>query len=419
MKKLNKPLMNQGMTNKTLSKSPKMLMFDYHAKSYDGKTVSGQISANNMSLAKARLRKQGFYHIHLTAKQARWHFERPIANKQILLSLRTLATLLKSGVVLTDALDIAANTTTNGRLSNKLIQIKQCIEQGENFTQAIASHPEFGSLTLALIDAGEKSGTLDIMLERAAEHAEQQALRQSQLNQALRYPVAIALTALIVSTVMLLKVVPSFAASFGNMGNELPTITLWVLSLSQWLSANFWQLLLVAITSIGLFIYFYKTNTRLRLWCANTAFGLPIFGKLIQAVGSARFAQTLSTTFSSGVPLAQSIVLAGRACHHVLFFDASEQIAKAVKTGTPLGQAMADTKLFSPMSVQMVTVGEASGRLSEMLDQIAKHHDKEVKDKIDALIGMIEPAIIIVMGVLIGGLVLAMYLPIFNMSMGA
>ena len=146
----------------------------------------------------------------------------------------------------------------------------------ENFTQAIASHPEFGSLALALIDAGEKSGTLDIMLERAAEHAEQQALRQSQLNQALRYPAAIALTSLIVSTVMLLKVVPSFAASFGNMGNELPTITLWVLSLSQWLSANFWQLLLVAITSIGLFIYFYKTNTRLRLWCANTAFGLPI-----------------------------------------------------------------------------------------------------------------------------------------------
>ena len=143
------------MTNKTLSKSPKMLMFDYHAKSYDGKTVSGQISANNMSLAKARLRKQGFYHIHLTAKQARWHFERPIANKQILLSLRTLATLLTSGVVLTDALDIAAKTTTNGRLSNKLIQIKQCIEQGENFTQAIASHPEFGSLALALIDAGE------------------------------------------------------------------------------------------------------------------------------------------------------------------------------------------------------------------------------------------------------------------------
>lgn len=428
MKKLNKTLINQGIRNKiisdrpsvdNLSKSPKMLTFDYRAKSHDGKTVSGQISAHNTSLAKARLRKQGFYHIHLTAKRMRWHVERPIANKQILLSLRTLATLLKSGVVLTDALDIAANTTTNRRLSNKLIQIKQRIEQGESFTQAISAHPEFGSLTLALIDAGEKSGALDIMLERAAEYAEHQALRQSQLNQALRYPAAIALTAIIVSTVMLLKVVPSFAVSFGSMGDELPTLTLWVLSLSQWLSAHFWQLLLVLASSIGLFVYVYKTSARLRLWCAKTAFGLPIFGKLIQAVGSARFAQTLSTTFGSGVPLAESILLAGRACDHVLFLDASKKIAKAVKTGTPLGQAMADAKLFSPMSVQMVTVGEASGRLSEMLDQVARHHDKEVKDKTDTLIGMIEPAIILIMGVLIGGLVLAMYLPIFNMSMGA
>lgn len=392
--------------------------FSYRAYDTRGKLIRGKISASTMMLAKARLRKQGLTDIKISTTSMQWQLKRPIHTQQILLTLHTLATLLKSSVVLTTALTIAAATTRHARLGSILNQIKTDIEQGSSFYQAIAKHPEFDKTTLALIDAGEKSGQLDTMLERAASHAQRQAKRKSQIAKALRYPMLVAAVALIVSAILLLKIVPSFAATFDGIDTPLPAITVWVLALSDWLAASFWWLIAVLTIGALIFGWLYRTRPSLRLWCAKTALRLPIIGSVIQAVGSARFAQTLALTFASGVPLAQSVLLAGKACDHPLFEQASHSIAAAITTGSSLGSAMAKTQLFSPISVQMVMVGEEAGRLTQMLDEVAIHHDKQVHKTTDTLISLLEPMIILVMGVLIGGLVLAMYLPIFSLGMG-
>ncbi len=401
-----------------LPKSTTDSLFSYRAYDARGRVVRGEISASTAILAKARLRKQGLSDIKISSSTMRWQPPRSIPRQHILLALQTLATLLKSSVVLTKALSIAASTTQHPKLANTLKQIKTDIEQGSSFYQAIAKHREFDKITLALIDAGEKSGQLDTMLERAAQHAQLQAIRRSQLAKALRYPALVMAVAWIVSAILLLKIVPSFAVTFDGIDTPLPAITVWVLALSDWLRASFWWLIGMLVISALMFGWLYKTHPSLRLWCAAAMLRLPVIGAVIQAVGSARFAQTLALTFASGVPLAQSVLLAGKACDHPLFEQASQHIAAAITTGSSLGAAMAKTRLFSPMSVQMVTVGEEAGRLTQMLDEVATHHDKQVQQTTDALIGLLEPAIILVMGVLIGGLVLAMYLPIFNLGMG-
>lgn len=392
----------------------------FHYRAYDarGKLVRGEISASTAILAKARLRKQGLTDIKISSHTMRWQRPRTIHRQHILLALHTLATLLKSSVVLTKALSIAANTTQHPKLANTLRQIKTDIEQGSSFYQAIAKHREFDKITLALIDAGEKSGQLDTMLERAAIHAQRQAIRRSQLTKALRYPALVMAVAGIVSAILLLKIVPSFAVTFDGIDTPLPAITVWVLALSDWLRAS--VVWLIGALSIGalMFGWLYRTRPSLRLRCASVLLRLPVIGAVIQAVSSARFAQTLALTFASGVPLAQSVLLAGKACDHPLFEQASHRIAAAITTGSSLGAAMAETQLFSLMSVQMVTVGEEAGRLTQMLDEVAIYHDKQVQETTDALISLLEPAIILVMGVLIGGLVLAMYLPIFSLGMG-
>lgn len=417
-KKLNSDKSNNGLAVDNSKKPTANSHFIYHAYDNRGKLVRGEISANSPILAKARLRKQGLTDIKISTKSTRWQLQKPINSQHILRMLHTLATLLKSSVVLTTALGIAAATTQNRRLSKILNHIKTDIEQGSSFYQAIAKHPEFDKITLALIDAGETSGQLDTLLERAAAHAQQQAIRKSQLTKALRYPALVAIVALIVSAILLLKIVPSFASTFDSIDTPLPAITVWVLSLSDWLAMNFWMLTGVLAIGILIFWWLYKTRVSVRLWCAKTALRLPILGAVIQAVGSARFAQTLALTFASGVPLPKSVLLAGKACDHLLFEQASHDITAAITTGSPLGQAMAQTGLFSVMSVQMVMVGEEAGRLAQMLDEIAAHHDRQVQQTIDALISMLEPMIILVMGVFIGGLVLAMYLPIFSLGMG-
>ncbi|MFB6348453.1 type II secretion system F family protein [Moraxella sp. ZJ142] len=393
-------------------------VFKYKALTAQGKTVHGQISAKNALLAKAQLRKQGLSEIVLSAKGVEWHIHRRIPARQILLTLRTLSTLVGSGIVLSTALGIAAKTTNHAKLATKIHQIKTDIEQGNSFGHAIAKHAEFDTLTVALINAGEQSGKLDTMLDRAARHAAHQAQLKAQLTRALRYPLLVAVVAVVVTAVLLLMVVPSFAATFENMGSKLPTITQWVLGLSNWLAAYFWTLLIAFGIGVAILAYLYKTSAAIRLWWASKSLSLPVFGQLITAVSSARFASTLATTLQAGVPLTKSIDLAGQAANQPIFIKASQAIALDVAAGISLADAMKNAQIFPAVSTQMVSIGEASGKLSEMLEQVAAYHNKQAAERTDALVAMIEPAIILTMGVLIGGLVLAMYLPIFNMGAG-
>ncbi|VEG12659.1 type II secretion system F family protein [Moraxella cuniculi] len=421
MKNSHKMFINQqdknNQPNKNYPVENSQSTFVYTAITPQGNKIHGKIRAKNSLLAHSQLKKQGLGNIRLHA-QSTPRYRRAIATKHILITLNTLATLLDAGIVLSTALAISAETCTDARLAAKLTQIKTDIEAGDSFAKAIAQHPEFGKLTLALIDAGEQSGSLDIMLHRAANYAQKQHQLRTQLLQATRYPLAIIITALLVGGILLLKVVPNFAANFAATGDTLPTLTLMVLGLSQWLGRYFWWLIGtgVAMMTLGYWLYQHKPSFRQRI--AALSLRLPIIGKLIIAANNAKFTQTLATTLSSGVPLTQSIMLAGKSCDNPLFVQAAEQIAKSVQAGTPLSTAMTTGKLFSPIGIQMIKVGEESGRLEIMLDTVAEFYLKQISTTTQAIISMIEPAIIIVMGVVIGILVLAMYLPIFSMNIG-
>lgn len=398
----------------------KVQQFRYIATTPRGNKRTGVIAAASLPLAKAMLKKQRLTVVKITPASTLFaHTTRRIPKKQQLIALRTLATLTSAGITLTQALAIVAESSSHSYLAQVLFDIKADIESGSSFANAIHERQAiFGALTAALIDAGEKSGTLDEMLTRIADHSEQQAALKAKLNQALRYPAAIVITAIVVLAVMLIKIVPAFAETFISMGNELPLPTRIVLDISQMLSRYFWWILLGSTALVAGFVMAYKKRPDFRRQLAARLLSLPIIGKLIAAVATARFAQTFTITFEAGLPLIEAIYLAGKATNHPSFIDATRHIATKVQSGQKLAEAMNDTKLFSAMSVQLVSIGETSGRLSQMLSKIADYHTQAVNEATDTLLGLLEPLIIVVMGVAVGALVLAMYLPIFNMSLG-
>lgn len=404
---------------KPSSQSPTQ-RFSYKAINARGKAVTGEISAANLALAKVMLHKQGLAQITIkpAAVRVSWRKSR-VRPADALLGLRTLATLISSGLVLTQALDIAKQTTNSTALAAYLTKLKTDIETGHSFAAAIDNAPPvFGALAYPLIDAGEKSGALDVMLDRLATYSEQQATLRATVKQAVRYPLIVLIVALVVMAILLLKVVPSFAMTFASMGETLPLPTRIVLGLSQFLQSYFWLIFMSIIGVIVIGVTAYQRSAALRHRWAVFSLRLPVIGALIRLVGSARFARTLSTTFGAGVPLPQALSLAARATDHPIFISATEQIISQIHSGHSLFTAIKNTDLFSPMSVQMIGVGESSGKLVPMLEKVADYHEQQIHAKVSTITGMIEPVMIVVLGVLIGGLVLAMYLPLFNLGAG-
>lgn len=397
--------------------------YRYQAISARGKPTTGEIAAQNPALAKAMLRKQGFSQIqvHLSAQKqfGKQLFER-IGEQEILLAIKMLATLIGAGIVVTQALQICQQNTQNARLTAILGQIKQDIETGDAFAVAIGKHQAiFGQLGVALIDAGEKSGTLDLMLNKIATHLETQSKLKASISQAIRYPITVLAVASVVMAVLLLKVVPIFANSFASMGQDLPLITQMVLQLSDFLRGYFWYGLLGLVVLGGGGWYGWLHRPAWQLALINKITRLPVFGKLYVGTANARFASTLATTFGAGMILTDALQLSLKATNSPLFITQSQAIIAQVQAGSRLSNVMAQTRLFSPMSVQLVAVGEESGKLTEMLDTIAQYHEQQTAAQVQALTAWLEPVMIVVLGLVVGVLILAMYLPIFNMGMGA
>ncbi len=407
-----KPVSPANSPNSTVQR------FCYHATDARGKAVKGEIDAQSIALAKVLLYKQGMTNIRIKpAPKAMFHLQKPIATTDIVLTLRTLSTLIGAGIVLTQALAIASTTTTNARLKAYLDKLKADIETGHSFAQALAKQPPiFGALTQALIHAGEQSGSLDVMLERVASHSEKQLWLKSRINKALHYPLTVLVVAVAVMAILLIKVVPSFASSFASIGAQLPLPTQIVLGLSEFLVAYFWLMLGGILAIIAIMVWRYKTSPSTQKQLATLSLRLPIFGSLIRLSASARFARTLATTFGAGVALNDALALSAKATNHPLFIQATDDVIAKVRAGGSLYTAISHVGLFSPMSLQMIGVGEESGRLVEMLDKVADYHEQQVDAKVDTLTGMIEPVMIVVLGLMIGGLVLAMYLPMFNLG---
>lgn len=395
--------------------------FRYKAIDRRGQIVKGDIQASNPALAKVSLTKQGLSDIRLSvASKPLLPRSTKVHSKELLIVLRTLATLVQAGIMLDKALSIIAQNTHHRHLKQVITQIRQDIESGLSFAHAIKKHQHiFGRLTIALIDAGEQSGTLDMMLIQLANHHENQVKLKQNLHQALRYPVAVVAVALIVMTVLLLKVVPSFAKTFESMGSQLPLLTQLVLQLSEILRTYFWYgFIMLAVVSafIG---WRYRRRQSTRLYLIKHIMRIPVIGQLLKDSANARFASTLAITFGAGVALPHAIQLASHATNDELFIEQMHTLKSQVQTGSTLTNAAKQSGLFTPISIQLMMVGEESGQLTQMLDKIALYHQDAVQQTTKTLLNMLEPIIMIMLGILVGTLVLAMYLPIFYLGIGS
>ena len=396
-----------------------MLMdFVYDGTNRRGQKVKGETTSRSMELAKATLRKQGITVKSIKKKpKPLFTMKKKIKAIDIAIFSRQLATMMKAGVPLTQSFEIVADSLDNPSMKDLVLAIKADIESGSTFASALRNHPRyFDDLFCSLVDSGEQSGALETMLERVATYKEKSELLKAKIKKAVKYPIAVIIVAVIVTMILLLKVVPVFADLFSSFGAELPAFTQMVVGMSDWMK-KWWFLLIIGIGgTIIAFSEAKKRSKKFRDFLDRAVLKAPIFGNIAYQAVIARFSRTLSTTFAAGVPLIDALDSTAGATNNVVFYNATQQIKNDVSTGQQLQFAMRTTNLFPSMAIQMVGIGEESGSLEEMLDKVAVYYENEVDNAVDGLTSLMEPMIMAVLGVLVGGLVIAMYLPIFQMG---
>lgn len=396
-----------------------MLMdFVYDGTNRRGQKIKGETTSRSMELAKAQLRKQGITVSSIKKKpKPLFEFKKKIKAIDIAIFVRQLATMMKAGVPLTQSFEIVADSLDNPTMKDLVLKIKTEIESGSTFADALRKHPRyFDDLFCSLVASGEQSGSLETMLDRVATYKEKSELLKAKIKKALKYPIAVIVVAIIVTIILLVKVVPVFADLFSSFGAELPAFTRMVVSMSEWMQ-KWWFVLIIGIgLAVVSFSEGKKRSKKFRDFLDRLTLKAPIFGKIAYQAVVARFARTLSTTFAAGVPLIDALDSTAGATNNVVFYDATQRIKDDVATGQQLQFAMRSTNLFPSMAIQMVGIGEESGSLEEMLDKVATYYENEVDNAVDGLTSLMEPLIMAVLGVLVGGLVIAMYLPIFQMG---
>lgn len=395
-----------------------LLDFVYDGTNRKGEKVKGETTSRSLELAKAQLRKQGIQVRNIRKKpKPLFQMKKSIKPIDIAIFVRQLATMMKAGVPLTQSFEIVADSLENPTMKDLVISIKADVEGGSTFASALKKHPRyFDDLFCSLVEAGEHAGALETMLDRVATYKEKSELLKAKIKKALKYPIAVILVAIVVTIILLVKVVPVFAGLFSSFGAELPAFTQMVVNMSEWMK-QWWFLLIVAIGGITIaFSEAKKRSKAFRDFLDRAALKFPIFGNIAYQAVIARFARTLSTTFAAGVPLIDALNSTAGATNNVVFYNATQKIKEDVATGQQLQFSMRSTNLFPSMAIQMVGIGEEAGSLEEMLDKVATHYENEVDNAIDGLTSLMEPLIMAILGVLVGGLVIAMYLPIFQMG---
>lgn len=399
-------------------KTDMLLDFVYDGVNRRGQKVKGETTSRSLELAKATLRKQGIVVKGIKKKpKALFTFKKAIKPIDIAIFSRQLATMIKAGIPLTQSFEIVADALDNLSMKELVLSIKADIEAGGTFAGALRKHPRyFDDLFCSLVESGEQSGALETMLERVATYKEKSEMLKAKIKKAMKYPIAVIVVAVIVTMILLIKVVPVFSDLFGSFGAELPAFTQMVVNMSEWMQ-SWWFVVIIAIGStIVWFSEAKKRSKKFRDFLDRLTLKLPIFGNIAYQAIIARFSRTLSTTFAAGVPLIDALDSTAGATNNVVFYNATQQIKNDVSTGQQLQFSMRSTNLFPSMAIQMVGIGEESGSLEEMLDKVASHYESEVDNAVDGLTSLMEPLIMSVLGVLVGGLVIAMYLPIFQMG---
>lgn len=394
---------------------PKEYVFVWEGRNKDGKQLRGEMRAVSLSVAQATLRRQGV----LVSKIGKLRFKsgRKITSKDITLFTRQLATMMKAGVPLLQAFDIVGKGHANPSVGKLLLDIKADVETGSSLSQAFRKYPlYFDNLYCNLIAAGEQAGILETLLDRLATYKEKMLALISKIKSALFYPIAVIVVAFVVTAVIMLFVVPAFKDVFKSFGAELPAPTLMVIAVSD-AFVEYWYVIFGTLAGgIFAFAQAYKRSEAMQFAFDRYVLRVPVFGPVIRKATVARWTRTLATMFAAGVPLVESLDSVGGASGNNVYKLATKKIQSEVATGTNLTTAMQNTKLFDNMVIQMVAIGEESGALDAMLEKVASFLEGEVDDAVAALSSLIEPMIMAFLGVVIGGLVIAMYLPIFKLG---
>lgn len=383
-----------------------------------GVRVKGEVPAANEMVARAELRRNGVNVVKIRKKPKPFFSQKKkIKPADVAYFLRQMTTMLKSGVPLVQAFDIVGRGHENPAMAELILSLKSDVEGGETFHAALAKHPRyFDDLVTNLVEAGEQSGTLETLLDKIATYKEKTESLKGKIKKAMFYPAAVIVVAIVVTAILLIFVVPQFESLFVGFGADLPAFTRMVVDLSEFMQKRWWLVFGIAAIVVILLAESLKRFPKFRRAVEIGTLKIPAIGPILRKAAIARFARTLSTMFAAGVPLVDALRSVGGATGNALYREATERMREDTAAGSQLQWSMRNVAVFPNMVVQMVAIGEESGSLDAMLSKVADFYEEEVDNAVDSLSSLLEPLIMVVLGVLIGGLVIAMYLPIFQMG---
>lgn len=407
------------MANPQKTRSIKALIFEYEGIDKKNNRLTGEISANSLPKARALLQSQGITVLKIKRKSLSLFKlgSSKVKSEEITMFTRQMSTMLSAGIPLVQGLGVIAEGAASGALGDLARRIKLDVESGSSFSTSLRKNPQyFDELFSSLVESGEQSGTLDTMLNRIALYKEKTDSLRRKIKKAMYYPIAVVVISFIVTAILLIKVVPTFKDLFKGYGAELPAFTQMVLNLSDLLQHYGLYVGALLIFIIVVLIQFHKKSIAFQHFTQRISLKLPVFGNILKKSTIARFARTLSTTSAAGVPLTDALEAVAKAAGNIVYVQAIEKIRDGLASGQQMRPVMKKTGVFPVMVVQMIGIGEESGALEDMLGKIANIYEEEVDSAVDGLTTLLEPLIMVFLGVVVGGLVVAMYLPIFKMG---
>lgn len=401
------------------TRTSEMQNFIWEGTDKRGVKMKGENQSKNANLLKAELRKQGINPtvVRTKSKPLFGAAGKAVSPREIAVFSRQIATMLQSGVPMVQSFDILASGQKNPRMSNMLIDIRDNISGGSSLSEAMGRHPvQFDLLYRNLTRAGEQAGVLDTVLDTVATYKERTEALKGKIKKALFYPAAVIAVAILVSAILLIYVVPQFEAVFQGFGADLPAFTQMIVNASRFMTSYWWLVLLIAVGSVAGFMFIYKRSEALQRTLDRLMLKLPVIGQILHQSAIARYARTLALTFKAGVPLVEALETVAGATGSIVYNDAVKRIREDVSVGYQLNVAMRQVGIFPHMVVQMTAIGEEAGALDTMLLKVAEFYEQEVDNSVDALTSLLEPFIMVVIGTLVGGMVVGMYLPIFKLA---
>lgn len=395
----------------------KQFPFVWEGKDRKGNRIKGRGLAKDEMEMRADLRRQGIAASRVRKESKLFKSDGKVTAEDIAIFARQLATMLTAGIPMVQAFEIIGVGHDKPAMQKLVLAIKSDIETGNALNQALAKHPlYFDDLFVNLVEAGEHAGALETVLDKIATYKEKTEALKKKIKKALYYPAAVLVVAVIVTVILLLFVIPQFESLFKGFGADLPAFTQLVINMSRWMQAKGWLLLIVVVAAGFTFGYFYKRSRPMRQFLDRISLQVPVIGPILKKAAIARFARTLATMFGAGVPLVEAMKSVAGATGNIVYQDATMRMRDEISTGMRMQRAMENTGLFPNMVVQMIAVGEESGSLDDMAGKVADFYEADVDAAVDSLSSLLEPMIMVILGVLVGGLVIAMYLPIFKLG---